>query len=132
LNVLIVEDDPNLRLLWRTVFGERGFRVTESDTLAAARAEIARRDFDLVLLDLYLGRDNGLDLVEAIHRRMPDARIVVVTGAAEPGLPKSGGSVHDVLRKPVDLEDLLSICHEAISANMSDPRMSSPGSQPRA
>lgn len=120
MQVLIVEDDPNLRLLWRTVFGDRGFGVTECESLAAAKDIIRSEPHDLVVLDLYLGRENGLELIGAIAADHPSTRIVVVTGASEARVPKAGGAVFSVLRKPVDIEDLLAICNAALEDESRD------------
>jgi CheY-like chemotaxis protein len=108
---LIVEDDPNLRLLWRAVFGDRGCSVTEANTVAKASSALRSKDFDLIFLDLYLGRDSGLALVDLAADICPETRVVIVTGAAQDRLPPVGRNIQSVLRKPVDIEDLLTIAN---------------------
>lgn len=120
MNVLIVEDDPNLRRLCRGVFGDRGYAVTETSGLAEAGQALARRRFDLMVLDLYLGREKCLALIEQAAWTNPDTGVVVVTGAAEPGLPLGAGVVHSVLRKPVDIEDLQAVAARTIAAAAQD------------
>lgn len=121
MKVLIVEDDPNLRMLWRAVFGDRGFDVTEAASLPAAAAALGRTRYDLLLLDLYLGRDTGLKLVGMAADMAPDTRIIIVSGAAQERLPDPAGNIHAVLRKPVDIEDLLEIVDSALAGAMPAP-----------
>jgi two-component system response regulator RegA len=113
LNYLIVEDDPNLRLLWRTILCDRGYNVTEADSLPAAQQALAKDRFDAVILDLYLGRENGMSLIGEIEAATPDCKVIVVTGAADvsEGALQAGSSlVVTVHRKPVDIEDLIESC----------------------
>ena len=77
--ILVVEDDPKIRKLLRTVMETEGFAVLESDTSSKTREVIASRPVSLVTLDIHLGSDNGLDLAREI-RRTSDVPIIMVTG----------------------------------------------------
>ncbi|MEM8959493.1 MAG: response regulator [Pseudomonadota bacterium] len=113
MNVLIVEDDPNLRALWRAVMAEMNYLVHEAETLASAQTALRAARFDLVLLDLYLGQDSALSLVSQANAASPDCKIVIVTGSSHYGngeLFDISSSVASVLRKPVDVEDLIATC----------------------
>lgn len=117
VNVLIVEDDPNLRALWRAVMGEMKYLVHEAETLASAQTALRASRFDLVLLDLYLGQDSALSLVTQAGTANPDCKIVIVTGSshfANGELFDVSSSIASVLRKPVDVEDLIATC-EAVA-----------------
>jgi len=110
---LIVEDDPNLRLLWQAVLSDRGYDVIEAETFEAARAALQATRFDAMVLDLYLGRANGLSLAALAHELCPDCKVIIVTGAAElreQEIRAVSESVVSVHRKPVDIEDLLDVC----------------------
>ena len=117
VNVLIVEDDPNLRALWRTVMGELNYLVHEAETLASAQTALRASRFDLVLLDLYLGRDSALSLASQAGAANPDCKIIVVTGSsryANGELFDVSSCIASVLRKPVDVEDLIAICENVV------------------
>jgi DNA-binding response OmpR family regulator len=77
--VLVVDDDPQIRNLLRRCLEGDGFAVDEAVDGASLGLALARRLPDLILLDLNLGRDNGLDLAQTIRRdhAMP---IIMVTG----------------------------------------------------
>jgi len=110
---LIVEDDPNLRLLWRAVLSDRGYAVTEAETLERARMALSDESFDVMVLDLYLGRTNGLSLAALADSASPGCKVIIVTGAAdgrETEIRAISEAVVSVHRKPVDIEDLIDVC----------------------
>ena len=57
--VLIVDDEPSIRLLCRVNLELEGYRVVEAETLAEARSALAEESFALVLLDLQIGAESG-------------------------------------------------------------------------
>ena len=109
MNVLIVEDDPNLRILWEDVFGTSGHETVSVESAASARAALGGGSFDLVVLDFYLGDGDGGDVARALDTKTP---ILIVTGAAanqNGELFAVSDAIAAILRKPVDIEDLLEV-----------------------
>jgi NtrC-family two-component system response regulator AlgB len=82
LNVLIVDDEANIRKTLGVCLESRGHRVTAVSNGKDARAEADRQVFDLAFLDLRLGTDNGLDLIPPILGACPWIKIVVITAYA--------------------------------------------------
>jgi DNA-binding response OmpR family regulator len=105
--VLVVEDEPSLRLLCRINLELEGFDVVEAGTLAEARAAVATRVPNVVLLDLKIGRESGADLIDELRLRTPPVPIALVTGSAALG-PSVDGRADAYLRKPYTIDDLLS------------------------
>lgn len=105
--LLLDDDEPFLRRLARAM-EKRGFEVTAADSVAAGRAAVARRPPAYAVMDLRLEDGNGLDLVEMLRERRPDARIVVLTGygaiATAVAAVKIGAI--DYLSKPADANDI--------------------------
>ena len=109
MNVLIVEDDPNLRILWEDVFAGSGHQTVSVDSATAARDALSAGAFELVVLDFYLGDGDGGDVARALDGDTP---ILIVTGAAANQNGELFGvsdAVAAVLRKPVDIEDLIEV-----------------------
>jgi DNA-binding NtrC family response regulator len=103
LSVLVVEDDPSLRLLCRVNLELEGFRVRDAESMAEARAAIAEERPALVFLDVHLGptlSDQLLD--ELIADAIP---VVIVSGTVD--VAQYRGRATDVLGKPFALEDLV-------------------------
>lgn len=105
--VLVVDDEPSIRLLCRINLELEGFDVLEAGTLAEARAAAASRDLSVVLLDLHIGRETGSDLVRELHQRTPRVSVAFVTGSAEIA-PTADGLADAYLPKPFTIDALLS------------------------
>ena len=107
-SLLILDDDePFLRRLSRAM-EKRGFDVTPADSISAGRAIAASRPPAFAVVDLRLEDGNGLDVVEVLRDKRPDARIVVLTGygaiATAVAAVKIGAT--DYLSKPADANDI--------------------------
>lgn len=103
--VLVVDDEPAIRLLCRVNLELDGYEVLEAGALAEAREQL-ERDVDLVLLDLHLGVETGHALVDELQGHDPPIPVAVVTGSAE---LLSAERVHAdaFLTKPFTIEQLL-------------------------
>lgn len=99
--ILVVDDEPSLRLLCRVNLELEGYRVLEAATLAEARGYLASEAVDVILLDVHVGREQGLELIPEAR----PARVVLLTGSAEID-DATRSSVDAVLGKPFPLEDL--------------------------
>lgn len=81
LEVIVVDDHLAMRRGIELLLREAGFRVAGvAGSLAEARAVLSRRRFDVALLDIQLGRESSLGLVQDLLRRDPGAPIVLYTG----------------------------------------------------
>lgn len=107
-SLLIVDDDePFLRRLARAM-EKRGFEPECADSVAAGRAIATARPPAYAVIDLRLEDGNGLDVVEVLREKRPEARIVVLTGygaiATAVAAVKIGAT--DYLSKPADANDV--------------------------
>jgi DNA-binding response OmpR family regulator len=104
--VLVVDDDASIRLLCRVNLELEGFEVREAGSVGEARARLATGDVHTVLLDVHLGNESGVALLEEIRRDHPSARVALLTGSVR--VPPGGGaSVDAVIPKPFTLEELV-------------------------
>jgi DNA-binding NtrC family response regulator len=81
--VLVVDDEPSLRLLLRVNLELEGHEVVEAGLLAEAREAIAEGGVDIVVLDLNLRGERSSDLVAECHALEPPVPVVLVTGSVE-------------------------------------------------
>jgi CheY-like chemotaxis protein len=104
--VLIVEDDNDLRYLFRVTLSLAGFDVSEAGTGLEALERIDHNPPDIVVLDLGLPEISGLVVREQIaaHAHTRDVPVVVVTGS---DASLDGLDVRCVLRKPVSPPQLV-------------------------
>lgn len=105
--ILVVDDEPSIRLLCRVNLELDGHEVLEAHSLATARERLAEEKVDVLVLDVHLHRERSDVLVAECHARRPPIPVVLVTGSVE--LTDSGLSDADaVLPKPFELDQLLS------------------------
>jgi two-component system, NtrC family, response regulator AlgB len=79
LNILIVDDEVNIRKTLTVCLETRGHRVIAVSNFRDAVEEAARRSFDLAFVDLRLGTADGLDLIPLLLATTPWLKIVVIT-----------------------------------------------------
>ncbi len=104
-DVLVVDDESSLRLLCRVNLELDGHTVREAATLADARRELERAAPDVILLDVHLGNDDGLVLLDEIAALELPTRVVLLSGTSEVG-PALRARVDFVLGKPFELTRL--------------------------
>ena len=107
-SLLIMDDDePFLRRLAKAM-EKRGFDVQTAESVAEGKAIVDASAPAFAVCDLRLGDGNGLDVVETLREKRPDARIVVLTGygaiATAVAAVKIGAT--DYLSKPADATDI--------------------------
>ena len=102
MNILLIDDDQSLRKTLRLTLDAMGHRVTEAADGAQAQELLGHRLFDVALLDLRLGREQGLDLLPALLRLAPGLAVVVVTAYAtiETAVEAMRRGAFDYLPKP--------------------------------
>ncbi len=82
LNVLIVDDEANIRKTLSVCLETRGHRVTAVSNARDGLAEAERQVFDLAFVDLRLGTESGLDLIPGLLASCPWLKVVVITAYA--------------------------------------------------
>ena len=104
--VLVVDDDPSIRLLCRVNLELDGWPVLDAATLDEARALLAKGDVGIVLLDVHVGDGSGSELLGEIRRAYPDIRVAMLTGSVGSTAPNGGAVPDAVIGKPFTLEKL--------------------------
>ncbi len=107
-HLLVVDDDARLRDLLRRYLSENGFRVTVAADADEARANLASFAFDLIVLDVMMPGESGLDLTLSLRRsgRLP---VLLLTAMAEPDDRINGleQGADDFLAKPFEPRELV-------------------------
>src|SRR5437868_9474523 len=110
-HLLVVDDDARLRDLLRRYLSENGFRVTVAADAKEARANLASFAFDLLVLDVMMPGESGLDLTRDLRGADPTSRIPVLllTAMSEPGDRVNGleQGADDYLAKPFEPRELV-------------------------
>ncbi len=111
--VLIVDDDDRLRGLLQRYLTEHGFRVSTAQDAAEARDRLRYLAPDIVVLDVMMPGESGLDLTQSLRQEASGAgrhlRVLLLTarGAPEDRIAGFEAGADDYLQKPFDPRELL-------------------------
>lgn len=120
--VLIVDDEPDIRELLSLTLTRMGLDVTAAEDLGAARRALISKPFSFCLTDMRLPDGNGLDLVEELSRDHPDLPTAVITahGKVEDAVKALKIGAFDFVSKPVDLNILRRLVNTALKLRGDD------------
>jgi DNA-binding response OmpR family regulator len=116
-SVLVVDDEPSIRLLCKVNLELEGYRVLEADTLDEARRHLRDNDVGAVLLDVHVGADDGRRLMEEIRSGWPSIGIALFSGSSELGSAAAAGA-DAVIPKPFVLEQLVGTVGRLLGARV--------------
>jgi DNA-binding NtrC family response regulator len=125
-SVLIVEDDPAVVRLLRSALGtfqrEHVYRVAVAADGAEALATLQRTEFDLVLLDMYMPRMTGLEVLAQMRRLNVRSPVLMMTGNndAKAATEAIGAGIFAYIPKPLDLRRLEHLVSLAVSMGTSE------------
>jgi len=107
-HLLFVDDDTRIRNLLKQYLAENGFRVTVAGNAAEARRRLEGLDFDLLVIDVMMPGENGVDLTKAL-RAQKDVPILMLTALSETDSRITGleAGADDYLPKPFDPRELI-------------------------
>ena len=108
IHILVVDDDKRLRDLIGRYLTEQGYRVTTAVDAADARAKLASITFDLLVVDIMMPGENGLDLTRSLREKTP-VPILLLTAMGEANDRISGleTGADDYLVKPFEPRELV-------------------------
>ncbi len=107
-HILVIDDDRRIRQLLQKFLSENGYRVTGAATAAEARSRMRGLEYDLLVLDVMMPGESGLEFATGL-RRTSDVPVLMLTAMSEPGQRIEGleTGVDDYLPKPFEPRELL-------------------------
>ncbi len=108
MRALVVDDESNIRRTLSVALESMGYEATNAATGADALDELKARHFDVMLLDLRLGQENGVDVLKEAIRIAPALAVVMMTafGTIETAVEAMRHGAFDYLPKPCTPEQL--------------------------
>ena len=104
--VLVVDDEPSIRLLCRVNLELEGYRVLEAGTLADARRALTDEPVHVALLDVHVGADDGRELLRELRESRPEIQVALLSGsAARERIAREEADA--LIPKPFVLDDLV-------------------------
>lgn len=118
--VVVADDDDAIRLLCRVNLELEGYRVAE----AANSRELARvaeeEEVALVLLDVHLGSEDGIEVARVLRERHPEIAIAFLSGSVDFG-ERSAAVSDAAIRKPFTLEEFTATVHRLARGTVPPP-----------
>ncbi|WP_430474274.1 response regulator [Thalassospira lucentensis] len=108
-HILVVDDDDRLRDLLTRYLGENGFSVSAARDAAEARASLEGLQFDLIVLDVLMPGEKGVDLARSLRESGAKVPILLLTALSETEDRIAGleAGVDDYLAKPFEPRELV-------------------------
>lgn len=130
--ILVIDDEPDLRTLYELTLLREGYRVEAAGSVADAERHLLAERFDVVITDMRLPDGLGMEILQRIHREQRSERCIVMTayGSAENAVEALKAGAFDYLTKPVDLKQFRGVVASAVQAQpaAARPGMPSAGS----
>ena len=82
--ILIADDEESIRFTFSSFLCDAGYYVETADTLSECIKKLQKEQFNLLFLDIGIGRDNGIDAIKGIKILQPNCEIVIITGKLNP------------------------------------------------
>lgn len=114
--ILVVEDDPLQRKLFRSNLEAGGFRVIEAASAKEARDAVLRQPVDVAVVDYKLGAETGIEVIKDILSENPLVTPIMVTayGNIERAVEAIRSGAYDYIVKPVDFEKFRLVLERAM------------------
>jgi two-component system response regulator PilR (NtrC family) len=113
--ILVVDDEPAILSLLATVLRERGWDVSEASSGTEGIDLLEQEPYDVILTDLVMPGDSGIDLLRAAKEIHPDVEVILMTGyaTADTAIEAMRGGAFHYLVKPLKLEEMLNLAEKA-------------------
>jgi DNA-binding NtrC family response regulator len=114
--ILFVEDDEALRLTQSLYLQREGYEVVSVPDRTRAREELDSQTYDVIVTDLRLGKETGIDVLKDARQLQPGAEVLVITGygSVDTAVAAMKEGAYDYLTKPVDPEYMVRTIRKAL------------------
>jgi two-component system response regulator PilR (NtrC family) len=115
-SILVVDDEASMREFLEILLSKQGHRVSVAADAAAALRRVEEGGVDLVVSDLRLGADSGIDVLRAVKERSPATEVVMVTAFAttENAIHAMKLGAYDYVLKPFKVDELVLVVQKAL------------------
>lgn len=116
--ILVADDDRAIRTVLSQALGRSGYQVRATSSASTLWRWVEDGEGDLVITDVVMPDENGLDLVPRIKRVRPELRVVVMSAQSTfmTAVKAAQRGAFEYLPKPFDLKELLAVVERALAA----------------
>jgi len=122
LEILIVDDEPDIRELLEITIGRMGLKTAAADSVAQALKLLGEHEFRLCLTDMKLPDGSGMDIIEHIQHELPQLPVAMITafGSVDIAIGALKAGAFDFISKPIDLERLRGLIQSCLRLDAAD------------
>src|SRR5215831_14052864 len=115
--LLVIDDEPNILTTVRRSLEIEGYAVEVAGNGANGLAKLADNDIDLVLLDVMMPGESGIEVLPKIRAASPEVSVVMMSGNAtiETAVAATKAVAHDFIEKPLSADKLLLTVQNTLS-----------------
>lgn len=123
--ILVADGDPVSRAAIAEALRKENYSVTTANDGKAALAQLARSKFDVALLDIWMPRMNGLDVIHALRKRKKPPKVIVITsnGATRATVQAVKQRACRCIAKPIDPKTLVAMVQETLARKCQPPQI---------
>ncbi len=119
--ILVVDDDPMITMLLRSVFENAGYDVTEASDGKMATKRYRERPADIVVLDLVMPEKEGIETIMELRQDFPDVKIIAMTGGLRGQTEVLLTAAKDLgalrtFKKPLNPDEILTAAEELLAS----------------
>jgi len=121
--ILVADDDRGIRTVLSQALGRAGYEVRTTGNASTLWRWVSEGEGDLVITDVVMPDENGLDLLPRIKKIRPDLRIIVMSAQNTllTAVKATQRGAFEYLPKPFDLKELVSVVSRALSTPRATP-----------
>jgi PAS domain S-box-containing protein len=121
-NILIVDDDPRMCDSLKALLSNQDYELKTSTSVKEAIECLDIDTFDLVLLDIVMGEENGFTVMDHIISQKLDVLVIMITGhtSIEKAIEALRKGAYDFLKKPFESEELLTTMKNALNQRIQE------------
>jgi CheY-like chemotaxis protein len=115
--VLVVDDDPGVRDVIRSMLEASGYSVLLAENGKEAMRLLKTERADLILTDLVMPEQEGIETIKALRREYPDLKVIAMSGAFGGDYLRIAAylGAHATLAKPIQMETLLRLVEQTLA-----------------
>ena len=121
--ILLIEDDSQFALMMLSIISSMHLSADHAVDTIAAITFAGKQNYDLAMLDIQIGDENGLDLIKTLRKHQPDLDIITMTGdnrkTVESTVRELGVLYH--LIKPFSINELTALLRHSVDRSVNTP-----------
>ncbi len=115
--ILVVDDDPGVREVVRSMLETGGYEVSIAENGREALAALRTSGFDVIITDLVMPEQEGIETIKMIRQDYPDVRVIAMSGAFGGDYLRIAGylGAHGTLAKPLNMASVLQVVADVLA-----------------